>query len=64
MKGRVVSCHDVILGNQGWHEFFYRLDNSVLANFIEGSKTLFEEMLERNDHAVSSIKIQNLNKLS
>jgi heme-degrading monooxygenase HmoA len=36
---------------------FYRSDNKVLADFVESSRALFEEMPERNDYAVSSFKI-------
>ena len=36
---------------------FYTSDNRVLTDFVESSRTLFEEMPERNDYGVSSFKI-------
>jgi heme-degrading monooxygenase HmoA len=66
MKGFVImdslkdSQESIVLTlweTKGDMDSFYQPDNKVLANFVESSKILFEEMPERNDYVVSSFKI-------
>ncbi len=66
MKGFVImdslkdSQESIVLTlweTKGDMDSFYQPDNKVLANFVESSKILFEEMPERNDYVVSSFKV-------